>query len=189
MNLVLTMTSLDYKMLCLTHQGLDCCQIPVKQWCNIQNVKLHNLQCASSYFIKCLYDWALICMQCQISIMCLQRIKSFSSIWFRYLFQLSQSSTGTGEAMGNKLGVHGPGGPHDVTVDDRARTTTGGIVAASTAGTANGEDAEDPVVEVPPPMQPISSLPVAAAASSTSVDQKVIWNMFQDWDKTVSPQH
>ena len=41
-------------------------------------------------------------------------------------------------------------------------------------GAANGgEDGEDPVVEVPPPMQPISSLPVAAAASSTSVDQKV----------------
>jgi hypothetical protein len=41
------------------------------------------------------------------------------------------------------------------------------------SGAANGEDGEDPVVEVPPPMQPISSLPVAAAASSTSVDQKV----------------
>ena len=41
------------------------------------------------------------------------------------------------------------------------------------SGAANGEDVEDPVVEVPPPMQPISSLPVAAAASSTSVEQKV----------------
>ena len=75
--------------------------------------------------------------------------------------------------MGNKLGVHGPGGPHDVTVDDRARSTAGGSLATSNAGTANGEDTEDPVAEVPPPMQPISSLPVAAAASSTSVDQKV----------------
>ena len=102
-------------------------------------------------------------------------------MWFRYFFQLSQSSTGTGEAMGNKLGVHGPGGPHDVAVDDRTRATAGGIVAAaaSHAGTTNGEDGEDPVVEVPPPMQPISSLPVAAAASSTSVDQKVNNNGFK----------
>ena len=115
--------------------------------------------------------------------MCVRRFFTISSIFIRYLFQLSQSSSasGTGEAMGNKLGVHGPG-PGDVSAEDKSAGRAGAAfssssTAATSSGAANGgggsEDVEDPVVEVPPPMQPISSLPVPAAASSTSVDQKV----------------
>jgi hypothetical protein len=114
--------------------------------------------------------------------MCVRRFFTISSIFIRYVFQLSQSSsaTGTGEAMGNKLGVHGPG-PGDVSAEDKLTARAGAAFSSSTtaatsSGAANGggnEDAEDPVAEVPPPMQPISSLPVPAAASSTSVDQKV----------------
>ena len=41
--------------------------------------------------------------------MCYQCLLSLSSMLIRSLLQLSQTSTATGEAMGNKLGAHGAG--------------------------------------------------------------------------------
>jgi hypothetical protein len=41
--------------------------------------------------------------------MCYQRLLTISAMLIRSLLQLSQASTATGEAMGNKLGAHGAG--------------------------------------------------------------------------------
>ncbi len=72
------------------------------------------------------------------------------------MFQLSQSALPISENMGNKLGHLGELGS-----DDKGKACT------------NGEDPEDPVVEVPPPMQPMALIPVATSASTNNLEQKV----------------
>lgn len=74
------------------------------------------------------------------------------------MFQLSQSALPNSENIGNKLGH-----PSDIGVDDKGKA----------CNTSNGEDPEDPVVEVPPPMQPMALIPVASSASTNNLEQKV----------------
>ena len=86
-------------------------------------------------------------------------------------FQLSAagSATGTGESgMGNRIGSSGSGSTaaplaanSDVNQLDNVVSHTEGICSnVNSRLTSNSEDGEEPVGEVPPPMQPISSIPV-----------------------------
>ena len=92
-------------------------------------------------------------------------------ISFLFLLQLSAagSAPGTAESgMGNKIGGSGGSsstaplvGHSEVNQSDNPATHTEGISSNITSRlTSNGEDVEEHVGEVPPPMQPISSIPV-----------------------------
>ena len=76
--------------------------------------------------------------------------------------------------MGNKIGGSGSNatagvGQSDLNqLEDPTKHTDAGNRL-----TANGEDGEDPSVEVPPPMQPFSSIPLKPSEPSSSGVEKV----------------
>ena len=95
------------------------------------------------------------------------RIITYYNNFHHFLFQLSAagSATGTAESgMGNKIGGSGGGSsaaPLTASSDpNQLENATSNTENISHRLTSNGEDGEDPVGEVPPPMQPMSTIPV-----------------------------
>ena len=80
-------------------------------------------------------------------------------------FQLSSLQGSSDNPMGNKQSSHSE--PEDHHHAAAAAAGRGRLHEAAAAAAADGED---PLVEVPPPMQPISSVPLSAAAAAAQAD-------------------
>ncbi len=82
---------------------------------------------------------------------------------FVLFFQLSSLQGSSDNPMGNKQSSHSE--PEDHHHAAAAAAGRGRLHEAAAAA-----DGEDPLVEVPPPMQPISSVPLSAAAAAAQAD-------------------
>ena len=87
-----------------------------------------------------------------------------SNITFPFQLSAAGSATGTADSgMGNRNSSGGGSSAAPLTANSdpsQLENTTSNTENVSHRLTSNGEDGEDHVGEVPPPMQPIASIPV-----------------------------